>query len=311
MEPTQRSPGAVRQAVPCLPCDRCGAFAPLTERAGNRYCADCLARLRHTIELGEITVGSVLGGAWILARAVGGRVLLVTALLQLPMVAAHVAWSENQISLDLIALFWDVLVTSTVLTLAWAVVDPEQSPGILEALGRSVRLWASTSWAKILARIAWFLGLLFLIVPGVVLGLSFSLAVPVVLFERRLGIEALGISYDRMQGHRWVALGAYLVATLPAFVVAFAVLMVAGIVEVARHGAHHASLSHSPLLALALLTFHVLWTAVALVTASLYAKTRPEVRPPSAPAAGTGDDEVTELTPEELDALTGPFPTGD
>jgi len=72
-----------------------------------------------------------------------------------------------------------------------------------------------------LAWLASYLGLILLIVPGVMWGLSFSLVAPVVMAERLGAVASLKRSAALARGSRWALLGAYLVcavvASLPGF----------------------------------------------------------------------------------------------
>lgn len=306
MEPTP--PAAPIPAAPAEPCDRCGAFAKLTRRGEHRYCAACLVRLQDPIESGAVSVGGVLAGGLRLFRKIGLRALMVTCLGYIPWLACFARWPTHERLIDLVFTPLELLVLGAVLTLSRAAVDPEAEPAVLTALGRSFRRLWPVLVLDIMLRITWLIGFLLLIVPGVVLVLSFAVAIPVVLDEPLRGVHALGASYDRMKGHRWVALAAYAISWLPAFFAGVASIVPAVIFVATHHGQRPPLGASAFALAMSYAGRVLLLLLPALVTATLYAKTRPEVRLPSIPPAGPADDEVDELTPEELERLTGPVP---
>lgn len=78
-----------------------------------------------------------------------------------------------------------------------------------------------------LSGIAIVLGLLLFVIPGLILLVRWSIAVPIVLSERQGVIGALQESWHRTEGHFWPILGLLLVVYVPmlAFLVAVAAVM--------------------------------------------------------------------------------------
>ncbi len=296
-------------ATPVEPCDRCGAFAPLFDGEGGRYCEPCVARLRHPIQRDPLTVGGILGGVWKLLRAVGFRVAVVAVIFAIPVIASEVAWPNHLRLLALAGAAVGVLGMAAVLGLARAAVTGRR-PSVAVAVADGVRRYWPVLLVEVVIGLGRNLGLWLLVFPGLYVFFSFWLAGPIALHEDLRGAHALAASYDRMKGRRLVAGGAYLVAMLPATVV-WGVINVPRLVWLARHRHHPLAFDGDPLHIGLYLAHHLTSVLLTLVLAVVYEKTRPEVRPPWVPPAGSGDDEITELTPEELEALTGPLPTGD
>lgn len=72
----------------------------------------------------------------------------------------------------------------------------------------------STLWLSFLLLVSIGVGFLLLIVPGVWLTVSFTVAIPVLLVERMRGRRALRRSFELVQGYWWPTLGKVLVAYL-------------------------------------------------------------------------------------------------
>lgn len=80
-----------------------------------------------------------------------------------------------------------------------------------EMLSRGLRRIWPILVAGALAFLAFYGGLLLLLVPGILFALWFSLAVPVVMAEPVGPVKALGRSRALTRGYRWVLLGTFLV----------------------------------------------------------------------------------------------------
>lgn len=83
-----------------------------------------------------------------------------------------------------------------------------------EMLGSGLRRIGPILVAGVLALLATYAGLLLLVVPGVIFGLMFSLAVPVVMAESLGPVKALGRSRALTKSHRWRLLGTFFVTWL-------------------------------------------------------------------------------------------------
>ncbi|MBA3432179.1 MAG: hypothetical protein H0U16_11965 [Actinobacteria bacterium] len=80
-------------------------------------------------------------------------------------------------------------------------------PDSNDSLSFAGRRLGSLVWVSFLGSLIVGLGFLLLIVPGIYLGVAFSVAVPVLLMESHRGKSALGRSRDLVRGRWWPVLG--------------------------------------------------------------------------------------------------------
>jgi hypothetical protein len=66
----------------------------------------------------------------------------------------------------------------------------------------------------LLAGLAIFVGLLLLVIPGIIVSVMLTVAIPALIFENRRGTEALSRSWNLVKGHFWHVLGTVIVAGL-------------------------------------------------------------------------------------------------
>src|SRR5437588_6065790 len=81
----------------------------------------------------------------------------------------------------------------------------------------------SILWITLLGGIAWVVGLVFCIVPGIYLWIAFAVAVPVLLTEGVKGTSALGRSRALVGGRWWGPFGVVLLGTILAGIVSGAI----------------------------------------------------------------------------------------
>jgi hypothetical protein len=72
------------------------------------------------------------------------------------------------------------------------------------------RLW-SILLVGILFALAVFVGFIALIIPGIIIAVRFSVAIPALVVEGKRGTEALGRSWNLVRGRSWSVFGAFIV----------------------------------------------------------------------------------------------------
>jgi hypothetical protein len=70
------------------------------------------------------------------------------------------------------------------------------------------------SWLSIICGVLLTIAYILLVIPGIFLTVSWSVAVPVLMFEGRTGFAALRRSYDLVQGRWWATCGALVLAII-------------------------------------------------------------------------------------------------
>ena len=83
-----------------------------------------------------------------------------------------------------------------------------------ECLSEGLKRLGSALGIAILSGIGIFVGLILLIVPGLILGAMWAVAVPAAVIEQKSSIAALSRSQELTGGRRWRVFGAYVVALL-------------------------------------------------------------------------------------------------
>ena len=131
-----------------------------------------------------------------------------------------------------------------------------------ESLGTGLEVILPLIGLSILFSIGIMFGFVLLIVPGVILMLMWSVAVPSLVVERQGVFKALGRSADLTKGARWKILGLFLVLA----VIYWLLSIVLGLVGVKMYGAANAAggLTVGNLLGSAVLglVFNVLWGTI-------------------------------------------------
>lgn len=270
MEPTPAS-------APMHPCDRCGAFSALFPWGDGRYCAGCLERVKHPIERGGVTVGSLLSSALHLTRTVGLKVLLLGLCVYGPLEFLRWRLPTHHAVTGVVAEVASLLVDAVVLGLAIDSVRDEDRSSVPRAVARTLRRIGPMFLVLFLALLIDAVAAVFLVVPGIICMLSFSLVVPMALFERGSAPATLRGSWDRMKGHRLTTFAAFLVSGLPGLALLFA--MIAW--QVVWIFGHHGRLPPGglPVGARVLnVAMEVALLVTGFITAAVYVKTRPEAR---------------------------------
>jgi hypothetical protein len=109
-------------------------------------------------------------------------------------------------------LMWSILVGAV----AWAVASVlvGREPDVGDAYRFGYRRFWSVLLVSVLYALAVFVGLIFLIVPGIIIAVRLSVSIPALIVERRKGADALGRSWDLVRGYSWPVFGAFLVVAL-------------------------------------------------------------------------------------------------
>ena len=82
-----------------------------------------------------------------------------------------------------------------------------KQPGAGESLGFAARRLHSLLWVTLLFGLAVGIGLLLLIIPGVYLGVAWSVMIPALMLENQLGTKAHRRSYNLVSGRWWPTFG--------------------------------------------------------------------------------------------------------
>ncbi len=223
-----------------LTCARCGTFAcgACRSPADATLCGTCGGRFAPS----SLDVGQILQGSFsVLMRNPGavaafGVGQIVFGLATIPLTETMNAMQQpgaNQmaaLSAALPAMLFFMIASVVYSAVAHAVFirylgdaleGGGRTPGELvrEGLGRVLPLFG----LNIILGLVLGIGFLMCIVPGVFLATALMIATPAVVLHPAGPIEALSISWDRTEGHRW---GVLLVLT-----VGFAILMGIGMVS--------------------------------------------------------------------------------
>jgi ssDNA-binding Zn-finger/Zn-ribbon topoisomerase 1 len=195
-------------------CPRCGKKAVLKWRSRRRsLCDACFVKVRHPIEKTGITVRAVLEGVVAIGRGAGPRMALAAMLCSLPIAA--LAWATDLPAMAIVFLvaLVTLLARGTMIDLALAWLDGER-PSLGRAFGVGLRAWVGLFAAELFFQLTVLVWLVIGIgVGGILRALSYALIFPLIIDGEARSIDALELSKTRMKGHRWAALGAYLVTT--------------------------------------------------------------------------------------------------
>lgn len=118
--------------------------------------------------------------------------------------------------------FFLIIVTSIVSTIlatgaafrAVAEAYLGERPSWRRSLGFALRRLHSLLWLMVVGGIPVFLGLLLCVVPGIWIGVAWSVAIPVLMTEDVRGTKALGRSFGLVRGRWWPTFGALIVGYL-------------------------------------------------------------------------------------------------
>lgn len=123
---------------------------------------------------------------------------------------------------------------------------------------------------SIVLAVGLMLGFILLIVPGVILFLAWSVAVPVLVIEKTGVFATLGRSAELTKGHRWAILGLAVVVWIISFILSMVVLPLTAVLTIANAG----MFSTAPAIALSGLINAVIATITATGTAVVYYELR-------------------------------------
>ncbi len=223
-----------------LTCARCGTFACEACRspANATLCVTCGGRFAPAaLDVGQILQGSfgvLLRHPQAVAAFGAGQIVfgLATLPLTLTMNSLQQPGTNPLAALGTVlpAMFGFMLASIVYSAVAHSIFirflgdaleGRERTPGeiVREGLGRALPLFA----LNLVLGLALGIGFMMCIVPGVFLATTLMLATPAVVLQPAGPIEALSLSWDRTEGHRW--------GVLLVLVVGFGILMGIGMVS--------------------------------------------------------------------------------
>ncbi len=114
--------------------------------------------------------------------------------------------------------------------LAWAVASTliGREPDIGESYRFGYRRLWSILLVGILFALAVFAGLIALVIPGIIIAVRLSVAIPALVVEGKRGTAALGRSWDLVRGRSWSVFGAFIIAAFLTAIVNAALTSIAG-----------------------------------------------------------------------------------
>lgn len=115
---------------------------------------------------------------------------------------------QLQAGLLALQLLCTALVAPALLYALLRLIETGEAPGVNESYRWSLNKLPKLIPVALLSWILIALASLLLIIPGIVLALSFAVVYPVAVFEKCSVTGTLGRSYDLTDGHRWNILGA-------------------------------------------------------------------------------------------------------
>ncbi len=184
---------------------------------------------------GRLDIGRVIGGTFgvigrhfptyaVLSLILAGGPLLLISLIQGQAVHGDVLDREIFFDLDPLQAFWAAfgglaaIVFGAILqgALIYATVQDMngQRPSVHESLATGLREFMPLIGVSILLGIAIVVGMCFLIVPGVILGLMWCVAVPCLIAENTSVTGAFDRSADLTRGNRWRIFGLVVITWL-------------------------------------------------------------------------------------------------
>jgi hypothetical protein len=231
-------PASAHDANPLVPeiCWRCGDYAALREHWGRRWCSSCMDR-RDAIELDPPTSANLIKHSVALSLRMLWPALGLSILFSIPGLLLH----YNKPISFLGTLTLAVPARAALQRLAFLRIVGTKPPAPWSVLRHVVKRYPTVVGTYSLVGLEVLAFSLMLVIPGIVRGFSYAVAIPVAINERVEPKLALEISSRLMTGHRLAALGAYALLDIPLIVSAYA----EGIAAAARAQQHQAS-SASP-----------------------------------------------------------------
>ena len=109
-----------------------------------------------------------------------------------------------------------------------AIVDMRgEKPSLADSLGVALALFFPVLLTSLVVTLATMLGLILLVVPGILLLLRWSVAIPVLIQERHNILDSMARSRDLTKGNRWALLGLWLILIVGGTLVGLAVTRIA------------------------------------------------------------------------------------
>lgn len=198
------------------PCDRCGTFAALTYYGDQALCPTCLDRLEAPFGERPFGIGTVLKGTASVLGPVWWRSAGLSLVLLAPIAWWQIHWTSTVDVPNIVRGLLGLVPEGVAIVLTLDVLA-HRPARLGRAVSRILPRMGDLVISRIAVRFTVFLFALLFIVPGVIRGLGYLLVTPSVAAGESSGIDGLGLSRQRMEGHRAEGLVLYLVASLPLF----------------------------------------------------------------------------------------------
>jgi hypothetical protein len=194
-----------------------------------------------TDSVADFKIGSVVSRTFSVLTRNLGTFLIASAVVMIPVIAINLyvgtpnyflAGRANGFLFGALAAIIPVVCTyllqATLVQGTIADLNGER-PDLGRALSTGFRLLLPVAAIAILGTLGTTLGMVLLIVPGMILGVGWSVAVPVKVVERTGIKDSFGRSWDLTKGYRWKIFGLILMFVLIIFLLSFIVNMVSGL----------------------------------------------------------------------------------
>jgi len=139
---------------------------------------------------------------WLIAKIVFVIVAPFEVFKALSVRQAQIDW-QLSLGLFVMQLTCNFLVVPALFYALLKVTQPGTAPSLNEAYRWSLSKLPKLALASVLSWVITGLGFLFLIIPGIILSLTFALVYPIAVFEKGSASDALRRSAQLTRGHRW------------------------------------------------------------------------------------------------------------
>jgi len=106
-----------------------------------------------------------------------------------------------------------VVVNLATIKIAYSVCEKDNG-GIADALKYGFKHFGKFLWVSFVAGLLILLGYIFLIIPGIIIGIILSLVTPIFILEEKYNLSALKRSRELVKGYFWPVLGRFLLLGL-------------------------------------------------------------------------------------------------
>jgi len=178
---------------------------------------------------GEVRIGHIFSSAWQIFTANFVKFFIITAVIALPSTLL-VAWSPQPITPaspgfgwriglgGVLAFVLHMLAQAIILYIAFQYLRG-QTASLGDAFQKALPRLLPILGAIVLVLLGWTIGFVLLVIPGVMLMVRWSVAVPACLLERLGPLASLKRSAELTKGHRWKIFGTFLPVWLVSLIV--------------------------------------------------------------------------------------------